>query len=423
MYNSIISTVVRDDEPYLDEWIQYHLKIGFQHIVIYDHKSIIPVVNQWGDTVTVIRKERESVTFPTLFHNETLKNFQSKWIAVLDVDEFIVVYQHNDINHLLSEYEEYGGLSIPWNVYGSSGHRERPEGLVKDNYLWRLPSDDPSEAPQTCNTIINTQFCTEIHNPHTCRSTRDIVNEDKEVCNTYRTLSSKTLCAVNHYITRSWEDWEHKLDRAARAGVSHIYSKSGFYLVNDFCTVYDDILKDYGEKKVWEKIIGWFNFNNLYTDMVGKYDDAVFVEIGAYKGQSVVFMADKIKNAGRNIKFYAVDVWEPFMLDGVLTETPTIDEFLSNIEPVKDFVIPIKGCSHDVASQFEDESIDFGFLDGNHTYEHLKKDIELWYPKIKKGGILAGHDYTWGGVARAVNETLDDIKLIPNTSCWLKNKI
>jgi len=419
--NSILSTVVRDDEPYLDEWVKYHLSLGFEHIVIYDHRSLIPVVNQW-DNVTVIRKERENVTFPELFHNETLRNFPCKWLGVLDVDEFIVIYQHNGINHLLSEYEEYGGLSIPWNVYGSSGHKTRPEGMVKDNYLWRMPSDDPSEAPQTVNTIINTKYCTTIHNPHTCRSKRDIVNEDKEPCNTYRTRSSKTLCAVNHYITRSWDDWQHKLDRAKRSGVSHIYSENGFYLVDDFCTVYDDILKNYGVKKEWEKIIGWFNFGNLYTDLVGRYREGVFIEIGAYKGQSVYFMAEKIINSGKDIKVFAIDVWEDYLLDGVLTQTASYDEFMTNIDAVKSVVTAIKGDSHDVSTQFEDNSVDFIFFDGNHTYEHIRRDIELWKPKVKPGGFIGGHDYTWGGVARAVNELLENIELIPNTSCWLKRK-
>ncbi len=76
---AIISTMVRDDNFYLDEWVNYHLSIGFEHIVIYDHKSIIPVVNQWGAKVTLIRIEDE-LPFSEYVHLKTFRNFKVYWI-------------------------------------------------------------------------------------------------------------------------------------------------------------------------------------------------------------------------------------------------------------------------------------------------------------------------------------------------------
>lgn len=417
--NSIISTVIRDDDRYLDEWVEYHLSIGFEHIVMYDHRSLIPVAPRWGNKVTVIYKEREDVTFPDNFHNETLKNFNSNWVAVLDVDEFIVLYQHKDINSLLANYTDYGGLSINWAVYGSSGHRTRPEGLVKDNYLWRMADDDPSGAQRLVNTIINSKYFIYSHNPHTHRSSRDIVTEDYEVCNSCTADSSRTLCRINHYITRSWEDWLHKIDRAKRAGVSHLYSEKGFYLVDDFCSVYDDILLDYSKPKIYDNIDGWFNFQNLYIDVLGKYQNGIFVEVGAWEGKSAVFMADKIKRSGKNIKFYVIDIWEPFWQSGKVEQGVSYESFLKNIEPVKEYITPIKGNSLEICNQFEDGSIDFIFLDSNHDYEHVKKEIALWLPKLKTGGIFAGHDYEWGGVRQAVDESFR-VKVIPNVGAWVK---
>lgn len=65
--------------------------------------------------------------------------------------------------------------------------------------------------------------------------------------------------------------------------------------------------------------------------------------------------------------------------------------------------------SKQLAEVFKDNSIDFVFIDGNHEYEGVKEDIELWYPKIKKGGIVSGHDYVERpdlkyGVVQAVDE-------------------
>jgi hypothetical protein len=54
---AMIATMVRDDNDYLDEWVDYHLTIGFEHILIYDHKSIDPVQSKWESKVTVKRIE------------------------------------------------------------------------------------------------------------------------------------------------------------------------------------------------------------------------------------------------------------------------------------------------------------------------------------------------------------------------------
>ncbi|NTW91009.1 MAG: class I SAM-dependent methyltransferase, partial [Erysipelotrichaceae bacterium] len=53
----------------------------------------------------------------------------------------------------------------------------------------------------------------------------------------------------------------------------------------------------------------------------------------------------------------------------------------------------IKGDSVKSAELFKDESLDFVFIDAGHRYEEVKADIEAWYPKVRKGGIVSGHDY------------------------------
>lgn len=63
--------------------------------------------------------------------------------------------------------------------------------------------------------------------------------------------------------------------------------------------------------------------------------------------------------------------------------------------------------SVDAAKEIEDGSLDIVFIDGDHTYEGCKADIEAWFPKIRDGGWIAGHDYAhpvFPGVTQAVNE-------------------
>jgi hypothetical protein len=56
----------------------------------------------------------------------------------------------------------------------------------------------------------------------------------------------------------------------------------------------------------------------------------------------------------------------------------------------------IRGYSTEAASQIENGTLDWVYIDGNHTFEHVKTDLETYYPKVRQGGYLIGDDYDWG---------------------------
>lgn len=83
----------------------------------------------------------------------------------------------------------------------------------------------------------------------------------------------------------------------------------------------------------------------------------------------------------------------------------------------------IKGDCRYAVSGFEDESFDFIYHDANHTYEFVKQQLEAWFPKLKEGGVMAGHDYFDGdlpmglfGVKKAVDEFCYENKIILHTT-------
>jgi len=57
-----------------------------------------------------------------------------------------------------------------------------------------------------------------------------------------------------------------------------------------------------------------------------------------------------------------------------------------------------------VASNVIPNNLDFVYIDGNHNYEYVKQDMECWYPKIKPGGVICGHDLQYPGVTKAFVE-------------------
>jgi len=155
------------------------------------------------------------------------------------------------------------------------------------------------------------------------------------------------------------------------------------------------------------KTIGedWFNYKELYSAVIRHFPSGShFVEVGSWKGRSAAFMAVEIINSGKDIKVSCVDLFEYYDGNTDLTADKFTDsngmslyeQFLNNVKPVSNIISAVKDFSDKAAAKFQDNSIDFCFIDAAHDYAHVKQDVEAWLPKIKKGGIIAGHDYESG---------------------------
>ena len=158
------------------------------------------------------------------------------------------------------------------------------------------------------------------------------------------------------------------------------------------------------------------------------------IEIGSFNGEStLIFGASMVFD-----KIYCIDPLDTKSLDFAL-DYQTCDEiekqFNQNVswfngngkELGQTKVELIKDYSYNVVDQFEDNSFDFIYIDGAHDYESVKKDIDLYAPKLKTFGILAGHDYehTWPGVIKAVDEIVISPQqlIIMDDSSWMIKKI
>lgn len=175
-------------------------------------------------------------------------------------------------------------------------------------------------------------------------------------------------------------------------------------------------------------IPGWFTFPKLYSHMVERYDNARFVEVGTWQGSSAAYMGVEIINSGKNIQFDVYDIWGRYSIDGLNTKNPEKypDNFVeklfrANINPVKHVVNARKLDSVSASKLYKDESLDFVFIDADHTYEAVLNDIHHWFPKVKHGGHIAGHDYfNDPGVQKAVRTYFhkEDDSLYCGEQCW-----
>lgn len=117
------------------------------------------------------------------------------------------------------------------------------------------------------------------------------------------------------------------------------------------------------------------------------------VEVGSFKGE---FAKEILESWSGTL--YMVDVWRGLgneYLDSSNhnIHTTAYSDAMKSIEGNEKRAIMIRTDSLNGSELFENESIDFVYIDANHAYDYVVEDIKLWHPKIKKGGYLLGHDY------------------------------
>lgn len=154
-----------------------------------------------------------------------------------------------------------------------------------------------------------------------------------------------------------------------------------------------------------QNIDGFCNFRDFYRDIAAWMPDGgIWVEIGAYWGQSFSYAVVECLNQGKKIDLVAVDAWPAAWTSP--EGWPMADKFRHEMRPLEGHYRMIQSGSADAAQHFEDGTVDFVFIDADHVYDRVKEDIAAWLPKIKPGGIIAGHDYNWphDGCVQAVNE-------------------
>jgi predicted O-methyltransferase YrrM len=177
----------------------------------------------------------------------------------------------------------------------------------------------------------------------------------------------------------------------------------------------------------------WFNYPHFYERVAKIPTYKVYVELGCWKGHSTAFLAKQLKEKEGAV-LYAIDFWDTAPnREGRVDlpdDYPNIYEiYLENIKRVfaPNLVKNIKGCTWEAASQFEDDSVDFIYIDADHTEKGVTMDIKHWWPKLKKHGIMAGHDYhpdNKTGVGPAVRKIFksEEIKMAGEATVWEVHK-
>jgi len=147
----------------------------------------------------------------------------------------------------------------------------------------------------------------------------------------------------------------------------------------------------------------------------GEVFPELFTELGYTRGVEVgVEQAVFAKTLCQGIKtlnvLYGVDPWKAYSGYREHVSQEKLDGFYDDVlkKMKNEPFIPIRKFSHEAAEDFADGSLDFVYIDGNHEFFEVTRDLHVWIPKIRKGGIVAGHDFRRNS-GKYVNDVKDVI--------------
>ena len=156
----------------------------------------------------------------------------------------------------------------------------------------------------------------------------------------------------------------------------------------------------------------------VLREWIEQHDLKVGAEIGVWKGDTTHYL---LKHT--DVYLYAIDLWQT----SPGYDTPKWDHNLNKkiayqkINQFPNRCKIIEGVSWQVADQIPDGSLDFVFIDGDHSEAGVSKDIQAYTPKVKAGGYIMGHDWDWPSVQAGVRQHRKDTNLLENGIWWYKN--
>lgn len=260
-----LSTMCKENLSDIIEWIKYHSAIGVDHFIVYNNdntnnlKELLPDDIKSISTIIEWYSQDNSLTYSYFDQKQissqihSIKHYSDfRWIGFIDIDEFIVLLDHSKLNikEYLVDYEDYDGLCLHWLMFGSNNLATKQESTIY-SYTQSCPNN---AANQHIKSIINPKaYIPEHTNPHFMRTKRGSVNVHKNpVTNAFGDGSIPIIdkiMRINHYYTKSLEDFEFKKNRYGYSEKNKRYTDSHFNSLQTENIYNDDIIRLYNRIK------------------------------------------------------------------------------------------------------------------------------------------------------------------------------
>jgi hypothetical protein len=221
-----VATLIRNERPYLREWLLFQKLVGAGLVLLYDNGSTDHFEEEIADLarsgfVQIVPWPNfaRKVNFQSLAiaHAIAFMRGRAKWLAILDVDEFLFSPVERDLPTLLRDYADLPALIVPWVSYGTSGHQTPPGGLATENYITREASRD--DVSNRYKSIVQPGRVQQVLGAHSCLTDlpKIVGFSEHRVARTVRDEKAHApfpvpvRLRINHYYSRSRQEFEAKL--------------------------------------------------------------------------------------------------------------------------------------------------------------------------------------------------------------------
>ena len=307
-YELAVVAILKNEAPYIKEWIDYHLIAGIEHFYIYDNGSednLKEILQPYIDVGIVDYEFFPGRAAQMAAYNDAVKKyrFSCKYMAFIDADEFIYPNENKSILETLTEIlEEYSdgnveGLAVNWHIFGSSGleKADLSKGVL-ERFCYRAGED--FDVNKHIKTIANPRYIKLILNPHYAvyYERKISINEiGKPVMGAFSESLETNKIRINHYFTKSKEEYIRKKERGKADNVFEPYDISLFES-QDKNDVYDDSILSYIEMrtKTWNKFVeSPFQINQrIFKSLLENLSPAMlrYANDEFFQGKSTLFL-------------------------------------------------------------------------------------------------------------------------------------
>lgn len=250
-----IVAIIKNEAPYLKEWIEYYRALGIRKFYLYDNESTDDtriLLEPYIQKNEVVYKWFPGKTMQTSAYNDAVKHYkhETRYMAFIDADEFLISEQpdckaEDVIKQIQNKRPHAAGIGVTWLIYGSSGYLTKPSGSVLESYLYRSETDFIRN--QHIKAIANPRFIGYYGHAHFpvykfgCIS----INCENEVMigpfSFHDYHNQRPAFCLQHYITKSLKECQDRC-KLGRAGMAEPRPWEERFYENDRNEVYDPIM-------------------------------------------------------------------------------------------------------------------------------------------------------------------------------------
>ena len=240
-YYLAVCAIAKDEGPYFKEWIEWHRKQGVEKFYIYDNEStdctkevLAPYIESGLVEYTYFPGYRRQLAA----YDDCLEKHRlaARWIAFIDLDEFIVPIQDKTIPEFLRKFEDFPAVEINWLIYGSGGSKTKVPGTMMERF--KHHSRPEHLLNRHVKSIVNPRRVFTMIGCHEVAriSGHAADSHGNPIKKHFREREpQQDVIRINHYAVRSYEEFLEKQARGRASGTERTVKSEYFdkYDLND----------------------------------------------------------------------------------------------------------------------------------------------------------------------------------------------